>query len=177
MLSLNPRMWSTLAVFAVLAPSPAPAQTAANSFDELRQVLKKGQTVVVTDANGQRTKGKVADVSPSSVMVLTPEARTFTEDTVTEIRVTDPLKNGALIGAAIGTGFAMWDYLIDPSEPGNAAVFAVGIGLGTAIGAGIDALVNRGGKVLYASPRQTRRLIISPLIGRDRQGALVSVRF
>jgi hypothetical protein len=177
MLSLNPHMWSTLAVFVILAPSPAPAQTVANSFEELRQVLKKGQTVVVTDASGQRTKGKVADVSPSSLVVLIPEARTFTEGIVTEIRATDPLSNGALIGAAIGTGLAMWDYLIDPSEPGNAVVFTVAIGLGTAVGAGIDALVNRGGKVLYASPRQTRRLMISPVLGKDRQGALVSVRF
>ena len=71
----------------------------------------------------------------------------------------------------------MWDYLIDPSEPGNAAIFTVAIGLGTAIGAGIDALVNKGGKVLYASPRRTRGLMLSPLLEKDRQGALVSVRF
>jgi hypothetical protein len=177
MISLSPRLWSTLAVFVILAPSPAPAQTISNSFEELRQVLKKGQTVVVTGASGQRTKGKVADVSPYSLVVLAPEARTFTEGTVTEIRATDPLSNGALIGDAVGTGFAMWDYLIDPSEPGNAVVFTVGIGLGTAVGAGIDALVNRGGTILYASPRQTRRLMILPVLGKHRQGGLVSVRF
>ena len=177
MLSLNRHMWSTLTVFVILAPSPAPAQTLSNSFEELRQVLEKGQTVVVTDASGQRTKGKVADVSSSSLVVLIPEARTFTEGTVREIRVTDPLSNGALIGAGIGTGLAMWDYLIDPSEPGNAAIFTVAIGLGSAIGAGIDALVNKGGKILYASRRQTRRLMISPVLAKDRQGAQVSVRF
>ena len=177
MLSLNPHMCSTLAVFVILAPSPAPAQTVSTSFEELRQVLKKGRTVVVTDATGQRTRGKVADVSPSSLVVLTPEARTFTEGTVSEIRATDPVWNGALIGAAIGTGFAMWDYLIDPSEPGNAVAFTIGIGLGSAIGAGIDALVNRGGKLLYASARPIRRVTISPVLGKDRQGALVSVRF
>jgi hypothetical protein len=178
MLSLNPHMWSTLAVFVILAPSPAPAQTVANSFEALRQVLKKGQTVVVTDASGQRTKGKVAGVSPSSLVVLIPEARSFPEGTVTEIRAaTDPLSNGALIGAVIGTGLAMWDYLIDPSEPGNAAVFTVAIGVGTAVGAGIDALVNGGEKLLYAPPRRTRRLMIAPVLGKDRQGARVSVRF
>lgn len=122
-------MWSTLALFVILAPSPAPAQTVANPF----------------------------------------------EGTVTEMRVTDPLWNGALIGAAIGTGLAMWDYLIDPSEPGNAVVFTVAIGLGTAIGAGIDAL--RGGQALSGPPRQTRRLMISPVLGKDRQAVLVSVRF
>lgn len=177
MLSLNPPMWIMLAVFVVLAPSRAPAQTVANSFEELQQILTKGQTIVVIDATGPRTKGRVADVSPSSLVVVIPEARTFTEGTVTEIRTTDPLRNGALIGAGIGTGFAMWDYLIDPSEPGNAAIFAVAIGLGAAIGIGIDALVNKGGRLLYASPRRTRGVTLSPLLGKDRQGALVSVRF
>jgi len=43
-------------MFAILAPSPAPAQTVANSFEELRQALKKGRTI--------------------------PEARSFTEGTV-----------------------------------------------------------------------------------------------
>jgi hypothetical protein len=119
----------------------------------------------------------VADVSPPSLVLFIPEARTFAEGTVKEIRATDPVSNGALIGAAIGTGLAVWDYLIDPSEPGNAAVFAVAIGLGTTVGAGIDALVNRGGKPLYVSPRQTRRLMISPVLGKDRQGALVSICF
>jgi len=177
MLSLNRHMWSTLAVLLILTPGRAPAQTVANSFEELRQVLKKGQAVAVTDASGQRIKGKVADVSPSSLVILIPEARTFTEGSITEIRRTDSVWNGALIGAAIGTGLAMWDYFIDPSEPGNAVVFTEAIGLGTAIGAGVDALVNRGGKVLYAAPRQTRRFVISPVVGKHRQGALVSVRF
>jgi hypothetical protein len=175
MVSLNSHLWSSLAVIAVLCPTPARAQPVAHTFEELRQVVKKGQTVVVTEASGQRTKGKVADVSPSSIVTLAPGARTFVEGAVTEIRATDSLSNGALIGAAVGTGLAMWDYLIDPSEPGNAAVFAVAIGLGTAVGAGIDALVR--GKVLYQSPRQTRRLMLSPVLEKDRKGALVSVRF
>jgi hypothetical protein len=177
MLSLNRQMWIMWAVFLILVPSHAPAQPVATSFEELRQILKRDQTVVVTDANGQRTKGKVAEVSPSSLVVLTPEARAFAEGTITEIRAADPLRNGTLIGAGIGTGLAMWDYLIDPSEPGNAVIFTAAIGLGAAIGAGIDALVNKGGKVLYASPRRKSALMFSPFLGKDRQGALVSVRF
>jgi hypothetical protein len=164
MLSLNRHMWSALAAFVILATNTATAQTVSSSFEELRQALKKGQTVVVTDTSGRRTKGKWG-------------ALTLTEDTVREIRATDPVRNGALIGAAVGTGLATWDYFIDPSEPGNGVIFTVAIGLGAAIGAGIDALVNRGGKLVYTAPRQTRRLTISPIVGRHRQGALVSVRF
>jgi hypothetical protein len=177
MLNQNPHGWITAAVFLILAPTGAPAQTVASSFEELRQVLKKGQSVVVTDASGQRTRGKVGDVTPSTLVVFIPGARTFDQDIITEIRAPDPLWNGALLGAGIGTGFALWDYLIDPSEPGNGAIFTVAIGLGAAIGAGIDALLNKGGKVVYASPRRTRHVVLSPFLGKDRQGAMVSVRF
>ena len=78
----------------------------------------------------------------------------------------DPLTNGALIGAAVGGGLAMVDYLIDPSEPGNAVAFTVAIGLGAAIGAGIDALIK---------PRRAGVVSLSPIIGK-RKGLRVSVR-
>ena len=177
MRGLKRQRWSTLAAFVILTPGLARAQTVASSFEELRQVLKIGQTVVVTDASGRRTKGKVMDVSPSppALVVLVPEARTFAEATVSEVRASDSLRNGALIGAGIGTGLALWDYLIDPSEPGNAVIFTVAIGLGTAIGAGIDALIGR--RVLYRRGQQTPSVTVSPLAARGRHGVLVSVRF
>jgi hypothetical protein len=171
-------MRSALAVFFILTPDLAPAQTVASSFEELRQVLKNGQTVVVTDASGRRTKGKVVDLpsSPPSLVVLVAVTRTFAEGSVAEIRATDSLLNGALIGGGIGMGLAMWDYLIDPSEPGNAGIFTAAIGVGTAIGMGIDAL-RAGGRVLNRPRRQACGLTISPLAGKDRRGILVSIRF
>ena len=177
MRSLNPRLWALLAVFVILAPRPVPAQTVASSFEELRQILKKGQTVVVTDASGQQIRGSVGDLSPSSLTVLIPDPRTFVEGAVAEIRRPNSWKKGALIGAGVGAGFAIWDYSIDPSEPGNAAVTAVAIGLGTAIGAGVDALVGKDGKLLYRPPHRTFSLAISPLVRADRQGVLMSIAF
>jgi hypothetical protein len=149
-------IWRSLGGFTVavaLFPGDVQAQTVARSFEELQPILKVGQTVVVTDDSGRQTKGRLTDLSPSALVVSTPIKRTFAEGTVAEIRFSDSLSNGMLIGAAIGAGFATWDYLIDPSEPGNAAIFAVAIGMGTAIGAGIDAL-HKGGKVLYVSPQR-----------------------
>jgi hypothetical protein len=87
------------------------------------------------------------------------------------------LRDRTLIGGGIGTGLAIWDYLIDPSEPGNGVIVAVAIGLGTAIGAGVDALLSRGGKVLYRSGHPTSSVALSALAGKGRQGVLVSVRF
>ena len=171
------RLWSSLALVVILVPSPASAQTTATSFAELRKILKDGETVIVTDTSGQRSKGRVTGVSlsPPAVEILAAKARTFPESSVAEIRASDGLRNGALIGGSIGLGFAMWDYLIDPSEPGNAVIFTVAIGMGTAIGAGIDALI--GGKVLYRPGPPRRSVTISPLATRARQGVLVSVRF
>ena len=177
MSSFDRPILTVLSVCAVLAPCLAQAQTATSSFEELRRVLNNGQTVVVTDTAGRRTKGTVSDVStaPPSIVLLAPQARTLAESTIAEIRATDSVRNGALIGGGVGVGLALWDYLIDPSEPGNAAIFAVSIGLGTAIGAGIDALVK--GKVLYRSPQQKRGVTISPIAGRNRRGVLLQVRF
>ena len=181
MISLKRHMWSTLAVFVFLAPSSAPAQPVANSFEELRQVLKKSQTVVVTDASGRQTKGKVADVSASSLVVSIPETRAFAEGTVREIRRTDTSRNGALIGLVVGVGAgiaAIKAMCYDGPDCGPwLMVGAETAGIGAAIGAGIDALVNKGGKVIYRSPQQTPELTISPLLGKDRQGVLVSVHF
>ena len=175
---LNRQMWSLLAAFVTLAPNPAPAQPVATSFEELRQVLKPGQTVLVIDASGHRTRGRVAELppSPSSLVLLAAKPRTFAEGTVTEIQATDSLLNGALIGGGIGMALATWDYLIDPSEPGNAAIFAVAIAGGTAIGVGIDRAI-AGGRVLYRSRQQRHSLRISPFAHRNCQGVLVSVRF
>ena len=174
MLSPNRRRLGGFVFAVALFPGTAGAQTAVHSFEELQRMLKVRQTVVVTDESGQEVKGRVDQLSTASITV---GGRTFTDAAIREIRLPDPLWNGMLVGAAIGTGLATWDYLIDPSEPGNAVVFAVAIGLGTAIGAGIDALRTKGGKLLYASPRQTAAMRVLPLLERNRQGALVCIRF
>lgn len=168
--------FTVIAAAAMLFPGDLGAQVAARSFEELPSILKVGQTLVVTDASGRQTKGRLMDVSPFALVVTTPDARTFAAGTVAEIRLPDSLLSGTLIGAAAGAGLAAWDYWIDPSEPGNGAITVAAIGLGGAIGAGVDAL-RTGGRVLYRSPQQRSKPTLSPLLGKDRQGVLVTVRF
>ena len=173
--------WSTVAVFIILAPGPVPAQTVANSFEELRQVLKNGQTVVVTDAGGRRTKGQLADVSPSSLVLFGPEARTFAEGTVKEIRGPDTLRSGMLAGLGVGAGAGLGMVAAMCADgPGcgpSVQVVGIAAGMGAAIGAGIDALLSNRGRVLYRSRRQTASLMISPLVAHRLHGVLASVRF
>jgi hypothetical protein len=173
--------WSTFILLLILSivPGAARAQTAATtSFEELRRILKHGHRIVVTDTTGQRVTGKVREVStsPPSLVIAIPEPRTVRAEAIAEIRTVDCVINGALIGAGIGASLAVWDYLIDPSEPGNGAIFAVAIGLGTAVGAGIDALID-GRRVLYRSGAQKGRVTIAPIATRDRRGLQVVVRF
>jgi hypothetical protein len=158
-----------LVVAIALLPAVARAQAVARSFEDARRALKVGETVVVTDESGRETKGRVEELTASSLTVGT---RIFAEETVTEIRMADSLWNGALIGAAIGAGLAAWDYAIDPSEPGNAAISAIAISAGAAIGAGIDALKSR---LLYSSSR--REVGLSLLVEAKRRGVAVSLRF
>jgi hypothetical protein len=182
MISLKEHIWSALAVSIFLAPGGATAQPVASSFEELRRVLMKGQTVVVTEPSGQRTTGRVADLSPFSLVVVVPQdpPRTFAEGTVTEIRRPDTLGNGALTGLAVGAGASIpliSAMCADGPDCGPwLHTAAVSAGIGAAIGAGIDALL-KGGGVLYRWPRRTSRLTLSPLVGTDRPGVLVSVRF
>ncbi len=167
-----------LVVAVALLPGVSRAQEIA-TFEDLQRTLTKGQTVLVIDDTGLKIRGKVEELSPSSLIVVTkgPARRTFVESTVSEIRRPDSKVNGALIGAGVGAGLALWDYLIDPSEPGNGVITVVSVGLGAAIGAGIDALVNKSGKVLYRSPHHAVKLRLTPLLERDRQGVSISVRF
>ena len=180
MLTLNRLSFSAVAVFVILAPRPAPAQPVATSFEELRQVLKNGQAVVVTDASGRRARGRVADVSRSSLVVRVPEARTFTEGTVKEIRSPDTLRSGALTGLGIGAGagLAMVAAMCyDGADCGpSAQVVGIAGGIGAAIGAGIDALMDRG-RVLYRPRPHAFTLTVSPLAGEYRKGVSASVRF
>ena len=166
------RRFCAFGVVLTLVPASVLAQPAAQSFDDLQRVLKVRQKVLVTDETGRHIQARVDKLSNAS---LTVGGRTLAATAVREIRLADPLLNGTLIGAAVGTGLAIWDYAIDPSEPGNAAIFTIAIGLGGAIGAGIDAWRIRPGRLLYASPRRTISMRVLPTLERDRRGVRVCV--
>ena len=92
---------------------------------------------------------------------------------VTRIRRVGTLWDGAVKGAIVG---ALIPILFGAFKYEDGAQITLTIaGMGAGIGVGIDALW--GPRTVYRSPRQTRRLTIAPVIEKQRQGLMATVRF
>ena len=183
---------SARAVLVVLAMSaPAFAQTTVESFPELPQVLKKGNVVFVQDEKGERTKGKIMDLTDARLTIETPgvvgHTRVFLADRVMRVSRVDSRLNGFLIGAAIGVAGGIYsgsmiDMLFE-NEASNAdwayPVFAslmgfAGGGIGYAIDGAIDGQTLVFARRSAGPPAQVR---LAPMIGRHGGGAMLSIRF
>lgn len=180
------RLASVLVGLALL-PGVGLAQTpgAAGSFGDLPRSVKAGQIVIVTDGAGRDTRGKVVEASDSSLVILTRDQNrqwttreTFAPSAVREVKRTGPIWDGALIGFGVGLAPVLV-VMVGNREHGcfvcgELALMTGGIGAG--IGLGIDAAF--GPKRVYRSPGSRRAgVTISPVIGRDRKGAVLALRF
>lgn len=146
----------------LLISVPAEAQQIAGTFDQLRVLIKQGDTLTITDGAGQRMQGKLSELSTSSLVLdVSGALRQFQESDVNTIerRGPDSLKNGALIGLGIGGALGALAIAAAASEGETAfGVIAAALysGIGAGIGVGIDALVE-GRRVIYAgSPTRKR---------------------
>jgi len=143
---------SRLACFGLLLALPAAgdAQELAGSFNQLRVLVKTGDTVRVTNGAGDEVRGTITDLSSSSLnLKVGGTPRTFLETDITAIhqRRNDSLANGAkwgfIVGASLGVlgGIA----IAREYESGGGGAFIPILGLvygsiGAGAGAGIDAM-------------------------------------
>jgi hypothetical protein len=165
--------------------SEAHAQEA-TSFEQLKLLVKPGDTVTVRESSGQITKGKIAAMTGSSLRLVSGSGiRDMADRDVVEVRQRrgDSLGNGAINGAIAGAAFGtlsafLGDCLSDPCAGERVAVIGVVTGLGAGIGVGIDALIIKT-KVVYRGPlRESNiRLNITPVMDKQRKGIAVSMRF
>jgi hypothetical protein len=144
-----------LVLLAVCATS-ALAQEPVTSFAELRTVVREGNIVFVVDEKGERTKGKIAELSEKSLQIMTGgiigRTVSFTPERVARVSKVDSRLNGFLIGAAIGAvpglllghGFRRWCENESGSTCGTAYPYTGGLfalaggGIGYAIDGAID---------------------------------------
>jgi hypothetical protein len=182
----------------VLAAAPqAAAQTVATSFPELQRLVTRGNTIHVTDATGKRTKGKLGELSPSTLELLVykrgydgtetlvPQAR-LGEDDIRQILVErrDPPWKGMFIGlAAVGGPWALvCSRGCVYGEPGGehliqfTALITTGIAAG--IGTLVDAAMVQRTMVYYKAPlARSPSASVSPLLLRSGAGVQMAFRF
>jgi hypothetical protein len=166
--------------------STAEAQGIAATFQELRLLVRPGDTVMVTDTAGREVRGRIAELSPPALTLTIDGARRdLMEADVATIRHRrgDPLGNGALWGFGIGAGLVAIGVALacDGCGGEEAGYILLGAalygGMGAGIGVGVDALITRPHVIYERRPVSGARLGISPILTAGRKGALVSFGF
>jgi len=164
---------------------PAAGQELAGTLDQLRVLVKVGDTLTVTDTAGRPTRGMVTGLSSSALeLAVSGQKQTFTDNDITSIRHRrrDSLRNGTLIGLGVGVGVAALGVAGVAATEGMNPGLAAGIigsyaGLGAAIGVGIDAAI-RSTQLIYARPGPApRSVVLKPMFGRGRTGMTASIAF
>ena len=152
---------SRLLCFALLIalPAAASAQELAGSFEQLRVLVKPGDTVRVTDGAGEDVRGTITDVSSSSLALrVGGTRRTFLETDIAAIhqRRNDSLANGAKWGFIVGASLGVLGGIAIAREyesgGGGAFIPILGVvygSIGAGAGAGIDAM-HRSDQVIFA---------------------------
>jgi hypothetical protein len=155
-----------------------------SSFDQLQTLVRPGQNIYVTDSSGKTTRGRIAELSPSSLgLVVKGVRRDLAQADVREIRQwrADSLQNGTVIGAAVGGGLATALVVAActyecPAGPVVAAI-AISTGLGAGIGLGLDALIPAKQMIFWNPNRTSRKLQIRPVLDRSNKGVKVAFSF
>lgn len=121
---------------------PVAADEPSRTFDDLRRLA--APIVFVRDTAGQETKGRLLQITDSSVILMTDGVtREIPQADVVRIdRHGDSVKNGAAIGAAIGVLLGtVAAVTYGKGAAGAAASIPLGALFYGAMGAGIDALI------------------------------------
>jgi hypothetical protein len=147
-------------VVAVGIPFTTEAQEVASSLDQLRQLVKVGDTVIVTDLQGRQIRGSIAEISSSSLGLIVGGARTdFSESDLDTVSRRDSRWNGTLwglaIGAAVGLSFEKsLSHEYGRDDIGYGSVVVPFAGLGASVGFAVDAMI-KGRRIIYASRRSS----------------------
>jgi hypothetical protein len=166
--------------------------SAQSDADRIRQRVKEGQKVRITDDQGREWHGRVATLTPDNLTVVTDgrEQKDFPYGTILRIdRPHDSLANGALIGFASGAALALGALISEEHdcEPGTffgcadptAGAYLLGPlmfgGLGAGVGVGIDALIRKDPTLFQRTG--PARVTLAPAVGPGLRAVMVSVRW
>ena len=178
---------------AVGQENPAAASPAGPSdADAIRQGLKHGQKVRVTDDQGREWQGRIEGFAPDNLVLLTKDRQRRDVPYSGILRVDRPhdtLGNGARIGFASGAILGLLAVISeanadcepgaffscgDPTAAASVVIPAIVGGAGAGIGIGIDALIRRDPTLFR---RGDSRVMLAPSLGRGAGGLRLSVRW
>lgn len=151
--------------------------------------LDPGERAWVTTIDGREVDGEVVDRSDARLTLRTASGRsTFSVDDVRAIDTTDPIRNGTVIGAAIGAGGAVlpavFATMIVCSEEDcgvrdvlwiNGLLIGMGAGIGAATGALADSLRIRRVPLYRRGGAPT--VSVAPIISRHQIGGGAVIRW
>jgi hypothetical protein len=178
----------TFTLIGAIGASPCIAQTRATSLEDLRGALAEGDFITVVPVDGPPVAGRLMrlgtlDLDVRPVTRRAPQAGgprqvTIPFDTIQSLeRPRDSSRNGAVLGAGIGAGFAgamfVHALVVDRNELNEWAASYVGAAaLCTAIGALVgwatDAAKSKPPIRFDAPPRSRTKISVQPLYSPGR---------
>jgi hypothetical protein len=148
--------------------------------------VKPGRTVAVADDSGRTIKGKLVDLSSSSLTVLAGSDRqTFRQDQVRQLaEMHRETGKWALRGLGIGAAAGALTVLVACQNcEGNTLAFALaGViaygGIGAGVGAAIGASRTHE-RVIYRAPvpHAATAFAVTPFVSKQGTGVTVALRF
>lgn len=173
-------------VLGLANPSLAVAAGPARSMAALEARLEPGTQIDVVDREGKMVRGDFVRADDRGVLIAgyagTPGNLVTAADVVSVTRAGDPVKNGMLIGAAVGLVSAI---VVATDDSGDSGCYTTGcrVGLGivvvpiyTGIGALIDKAV-KGREIVYRAPPEGVSWSITPRPVPRGAGLQVALRF
>jgi hypothetical protein len=165
----------------LFAVPSAIAQSAAVSFVEIS--VRPGDDVEVTSRSGETVRGRVAEISGTTLRMYGSRGTTdvVEADTLRIDRLGDPIRQGLGIGAAVGggVGAAMvagcGGYCDGGGKKAGVVLAAAGIGAG--IGALVDLAIRGRTRVFDAAPSSTVILQLTPSVASGRRALHATLRF
>jgi hypothetical protein len=172
--------------------TPAAQTAGQDDADAIRQRVKEGQKVRITDDQGREWNGRIETLAPDHLVLLTKDRqrRDIQYAVITRVdRPQDTLANGALIGFVSGAAFGMFAVIAeanadcdpgaffscgDPTAAAYVVIPSVTGAMGAGVGVAIDALIRRDPTLFR---RGESRVTLAPSVGRGIRGLSLSVRW
>ena len=152
----------------------------AQSFEALRTRLRAGDRIIVRDAEGRTTRGRLSAIAGDRIEIKSwrwrsfrIRQRVFTDTAVRRIEFEDRTWNGALIGLGVAGAAIGITCKADDGGYGCLSVLVLAPPIGAIVGTAVDLLINR---PVYEAPGGHASITLSPVLGARRIGLAARAR-